>query len=174
MKPANETRTHYDTRSDTRYGSGENGVVADAICHALESRITHALALLVTILCILAFASALLGARAAGAEPTPGTSADSGTEIDGTAAAELFVARKCSLCHGIVAAGIEAKTKSDKLKGPDLSGYTHDDPKSLRAYLQDGAELDGKTHRRKSKIGEAELASLLVWLGSLEPGPAAD
>ena len=35
---------------------------------------------------------------------------------------EVFEAQKCNMCHAVPAVGIESKTSSDKLKGPDLGG----------------------------------------------------
>ena len=38
----------------------------------------------------------------------------------------VFEAQKCNLCHAVSSAGIEAKTKSEKLKGPDLVNLAKD------------------------------------------------
>lgn len=97
---------------------------------------------------------------------TPATLA----EGDGAKAQELFVeTHKCNMCHGVAAAGIEPKTKSEKMQGPDLSGYSPD--KSLAeiaGYVRKQAELDGKSHTKEFKGSDEELQAILDWLGSLE------
>ena len=81
--------------------------------------------------------------------------------VDGKA---VFEAEKCGLCHGIEAAGIQAKTTSDKLKGPDLSGYTPEEGFDVKAYLHKEVEKDGAAHRREFKGTDEELQALLRWL----------
>ena len=76
----------------------------------------------------------------------------------------VFEAEKCGLCHGIQAAGIEAKTKSDKLKGPDLSGYEAEQGFDIKAFLHKQVEKDGAAHRREFKGSDEELQALLDWL----------
>ena len=76
---------------------------------------------------------------------------------------------KCNVCHDVKSAEIEATTKSEKMKGPDLSGYSTD--KSLAevaAYVRKEAEIDGKTHKKPFKGTDEELQTILDWLGSLE------
>jgi hypothetical protein len=53
---------------------------------------------------------ALLYATPSAGAPTP-TTTDKVT-FDGK---EIFLAQKCDLCHTVSSAGIEAKTKSDKM-----------------------------------------------------------
>jgi len=88
-------------------------------------------------------------------------------ELDGK---ELFVeTHKCNLCHGVLSANIAAKTKSDKMKGPDLSGYSTDAKFSaFAAYVRKEAELDGKSHKKPFKGTDEELQTILDWLGALE------
>ncbi len=108
----------------------------------------------VTVLCLALFA--LPAAPAAGEE--------------GSDAQKLFAeTHKCSMCHGVAAAGIEAKTKSEKMKGPDLSGYTSDKELSeIADYVRKQTELDGKSHKKEFKGSDEELQAILDWLGSLE------
>ena len=40
---------------------------------------------------------------------------------DADAGQEIFLAQKCNTCHGVEAVGIEAKVKSEKMMGPDLT-----------------------------------------------------
>ena len=95
----------------------------------------------------------------------PATFADE--EVDAEA---LFVeTHKCNMCHGVAAEGIEAKTKSDKMKGPDLSGYTSDkELAEIAAYARKEADIDGKQHKKGFKGTDEELQTILDWLGSLE------
>lgn len=81
--------------------------------------------------------------------------------LDGKA---VFEAEKCGLCHGVQAAGIEAKTKSDKLKGPDLSGYEAEEGFDAAGFLRKSVEKDGAAHRREFKGTDEELQALLGWL----------
>lgn len=82
---------------------------------------------------------------------------------------EVFMAQKCNLCHAVEAAGIEAKVKSDKMKGPDLGGYEPDEETDLGAFLRKEKEMDGVEHRREFKGTDEELQALLDWLKGLEP-----
>lgn len=95
-----------------------------------------------------------LGASASFAEEAPGRA--------------VFEAHKCGLCHGVAAVDIEAKLKSEKMRGPDLSGYVHEDPAWVRAYLNQQETLDGEEHRREIDLSAEEVQKLLDWLGSLE------
>lgn len=111
--------------------------------------------------------TALLAAAAAVAilalAVPPATSA--GEEADAKA---LFVeTHKCNMCHGVAAAGIEAKTTSDKMKGPDLSGFKSDkDLAELAAFMR--KENEGEQHKKGFKGTDEELQAILDWLGSLE------
>ncbi len=75
-----------------------------------------------------------------------------------------FLAHKCNLCHGVEAAGIEAKAKSEKLLGPDLSGGSELEFDTVAAYLRQEAEVEGKEHKRPFKGSDEELQALLAWL----------
>ncbi|MEM9556903.1 MAG: c-type cytochrome [Acidobacteriota bacterium] len=79
----------------------------------------------------------------------------------------LFVAEKCNTCHGVAAVSIEAKIKSPRMAGPDLSGYTTDDPTTVIAYLRKEAELDGVMHKRETKASDEDLQTMLDWLAGL-------
>lgn len=99
---------------------------------------------------------------------SPGSSA--ADEDAGAKARELFVeTHKCQMCHGVAAVGIEAKTKSEKMKGIDLSGYKFDGEfETLAAYARKEADLEEKTHKKEFKGTDEELQTILDWLGSLE------
>ncbi len=72
---------------------------------------------------------------------------------------------RCNLCHSLSTQGIEAKTKSNKLKGPDLVGLA----KKYKAgwigrYLKKEADKEGKSHKKKFKGTDEELQTLVDWL----------
>ncbi len=77
-------------------------------------------------------------------------------------------AHKCSMCHAVPAAEIQAKTKSEKMKGGDLGGKIETDLDTLAAYVRKEGELDGKTHKKPFKGTDEELQAIVDWLGSLE------
>jgi mono/diheme cytochrome c family protein len=83
-------------------------------------------------------------------------------------APELFVTYKCSLCHAVNAAGIEAKVKSEKMKGPDLGGYVATDVDTLESFIRKEAPLNEAEHKRAYEGSREELDQLLKWLAGLE------
>ncbi|MDX1502121.1 MAG: hypothetical protein R3325_07145 [Thermoanaerobaculia bacterium] len=80
----------------------------------------------------------------------------------------LLLELKCNMCHSVPAAGIEAKTKSEKMKGPDLGGPVEADAETVAAYLRKEAELNGATHKKQVEISTEDAQTILDWLGSLE------
>lgn len=110
------------------------------------------LSLLLAVVLAVPFALAAgLGAKAAEAQPRT---------LDGKA---IFMAQKCNMCHGVPAAGIEATTKSEKVKGPDLDALEHDADLLVR-YLRKQAEIDGEQHVRAFTGTDEELGALVAWL----------
>lgn len=87
---------------------------------------------------------------------------------DGLDGKEIFLGQKCNLCHGVEAAGIEATTKSDKLKGPDLSAVTerHED-EWIAEYLRKEETLDGEEHKKPFTGSDEELGAMIQWLHSV-------
>ncbi len=81
-----------------------------------------------------------------------------------------FMAHKCNLCHAVPAAGIEAKTQSDKMKGKDLGGEVEGEFADIAAYLRKEAERDGEEHKKPFKGTDEELQAILEWLGGM-PAP---
>jgi hypothetical protein len=102
---------------------------------------------------------ALLYATPSAGAPTPNT-ADQVT-LDGK---EIFLAQKCDLCHTVSSAGIEAKTKSDKMKGPDLTTAEKRDPKLLADFMRKTAQIDDQDHKKEFKGSDEELGALLSWI----------
>ncbi len=88
-------------------------------------------------------------------------------EDTGDAKALFVETHKCNMCHGVAAEGIEAKTKSEKMKGEDLSGYKSDkELADLAAFMR--KESEGDQHKKGFKGTDEELQTILDWLGSLE------
>ncbi len=82
---------------------------------------------------------------------------------------EVFMGEKCNMCHGVAAADIEAKTSSEKMLGPDLSGYQASvDFATLAAYLRKEGELESGKHKGNFKGTDEELKAMVDWLASLE------
>ena len=83
-------------------------------------------------------------------------------EGDGKA---VFEAQKCNLCHSVSSAGIEATTKSEKLKGPDLTGVgDRHDAEWIAKYLKKEVDMDGKKHTKPFSGSDEELKALVDWL----------
>lgn len=112
----------------------------------------------------LAFTTALVAIVLAATLITP--PAMTAEEMDGKT---LFTdTHKCNMYHGVPAAKIEAKTKSEKMMGPDLGGEIDVDFKTMAAYVRKAGELDGKSHKKEFKGTDEELQAIVDWLGSLE------
>jgi len=124
-------------------------------------RIALMLTLLAAPLALAALSAAAAGGPAfAPAGPAPAAAADAG--LDGK---KIFLDAQCNLCHSVETAGIEAKTKSDKLRGPELSGVTAKrEAKTLVSYLRQDATIDGKKHKKGFRGSDEELGALLGWL----------
>lgn len=87
-------------------------------------------------------------------------------DMDGKA---LFTdAHKCNMCHAVPIAEIESKTKSEKMKGPELGGKVEAEFDKIAAYMRKAGELDGETHSKEFKGTDEELQAIIDWLGSLE------
>ena len=87
-------------------------------------------------------------------------------DADGKAA---FLAAKCEMCHAVPAAGIEAKAKIEKMKGPDLSADSvAGDADQLAAFLRREVDVDGTKHKKAFKGTDEELATIVAWLSTLK------
>ena len=80
---------------------------------------------------------------------------------------ELFLAQKCNLCHAVPPADIEAKTRSDKLRGSDLGLEPLPPFEEVAAYLRGETEIDGEKHKKKVTADDAELKKIVDWLNEL-------
>ena len=92
----------------------------------------------------------------------------SGQEPEPPEGETLFMEHKCNACHGVPAAGIEAKTKSEKLRGSDLGGSLDGELAELGAFLRKEAEREGVAHKKKYTGSDEELQAIVDWLASLE------
>ena len=92
----------------------------------------------------------------------PVASAEGAKALDGKA---IFLAQKCNFCHTVSSAGIEATTKSDKMKGPDLAGLaSKQDAKVLHDFLRKTGTIDGKKHGKQFTGSDEELGAVIAWL----------
>jgi cytochrome c551/c552 len=71
----------------------------------------------------------------------------------------LFLAQKCDMCHSVPTAGITAKTKSEKVKGPDIVNLKSDAGTLTKLLMGQGA----KKHKAAS-VPEADMKTLVSWL----------
>lgn len=102
---------------------------------------------------ILTFAFLAIGAICVAASAASG---------DGKA---VFEAQKCNTCHSVSSAGIQAKTTSEKMKGPDLTGVGERHPREwIVQYVRKEADKDGKKHATAFKGSDEELQALVDWL----------
>jgi mono/diheme cytochrome c family protein len=96
--------------------------------------------------------------------PTTVYAADSG----GAPGKDVFLAQKCNMCHSVSSAGIEAKVKSEKMRGPDLDGCCKDkDAAWITQFLKKEVDLDGAKHKGTFKGTDEELKALVAWIKSL-------
>lgn len=76
---------------------------------------------------------------------------------------QIFMDQKCNLCHAVSTAGIEAKTKSEKMKGPDLVGLDAD-ADTLVKFITGETEMNGAKHKKKATGSDAEVKALVDWI----------
>lgn len=107
---------------------------------------------------------ALLLAMTVASSPAPAMAGS----MDGKA---IFQAQKCNMCHSVSTAGIEAMTKSEKMKGPDLVGIAEQhDAAWVTQYLKKEVDLDGKKHFKKFTGSDEELKTLVDWILAQKKG----
>lgn len=102
-----------------------------------------------------------------------GTGVVSGEVAGEATGASLFEAAKCNLCHGVISAGIEAKTKSEKLLGPDLGGVTANlEAEWISQFVRKQVQKDEQDHKKEYKGTDEDLTAMIQWLGEQAPAPA--
>lgn len=85
-----------------------------------------------------------------------------GGELDGK---QIFEASRCGTCHSVPTAEIEATTKSEKMKGPDLVDLAEEhEAGTIVDYLRKDATIDDEEHRIAFKGSDEELGALVSWL----------
>ena len=81
---------------------------------------------------------------------------------------QVVLDQKCNMCHAVSTVGIEAKTKSEKMMGPDLVNLAdHEslgDAATLAKYIKQEAKIDGEEHKKGFKGTDEELQALVDWL----------
>jgi cytochrome c2 len=102
-------------------------------------------------LLVVLFSAPVITVAAADSAPRP---------LDGK---EIFLAQKCNMCHSVPPAGIEATTKSEKMKGPNLVDLERE-AAWLEGFLTKKVELNGQLHKKELKGSEQELDALVAWL----------
>ena len=86
--------------------------------------------------------------------------ATAGEAAEGQAVFEEY---KCNMCHGVPAVGIESKTQSEKMKGPDLLIGEWEN-ELLFKYIKQEAKVEDKEHKKGFKGSDEELQVLVDWL----------
>lgn len=95
-----------------------------------------------------------------------GGAAETPEVLDGK---QIFLAQKCNLCHGVSSAGITATTKSEKMKGPDLTGLAAKrDARLLNDFLRKKAAINEKKHSKEFTGSDEEIGALIAWLQKQE------
>jgi mono/diheme cytochrome c family protein len=80
---------------------------------------------------------------------------------------EIFLAQKCNTCHAVSNADIEATTKSEKMKGPDLTGVVEEKGVEWTTkFLHKEVDLNGKKHGKELKLSPEETKTLVDWLAT--------
>ena len=74
-----------------------------------------------------------------------------------------FEAAKCNMCHAVSTVGIEAKTKSAAMAGPDLVNVEME-ADAIIAYLKQETDLDGKKHKKKWTGSDEDAKAIVDWL----------
>jgi cytochrome c2 len=85
---------------------------------------------------------------------------------------EIFLAQKCNMCHSVSSAGIEATTKSEKMKGPDLTGIMEGkETDAVAKFITKETDKEGKKHPKEFKGTAEELNALIAWLIAQKTAP---
>ena len=81
---------------------------------------------------------------------------------------DLYQQAKCDRCHAVASEGIEATTKSARMKGPDLDGLGESRTAEwIVQYVKKEVNLDGKDHRSKYTGTDSDLETIAEWLVTL-------
>jgi mono/diheme cytochrome c family protein len=103
------------------------------------------------------------------AAASPVASRGSDMSSDAAHAKDLFLAQHCNTCHSIESQDITRKTKSEKMKGPDLSNIGNEKKAEwITGWLKKEEEIDGKHHKGRFKGTDAQMKELVNWLETLK------
>jgi cytochrome c2 len=83
---------------------------------------------------------------------------------------KLFVDQyKCNMCHSVSSAGIEAKAKSEKMRGPDLTGVVAEKGAEWATkFIKREVKLDDNEHKKQWKGSDDDLKTIVDWLATQE------
>ena len=77
----------------------------------------------------------------------------------------VFVELKCNKCHSVEALGIEARAKSEKMRGPDLSDVgSQRDAEWFAGFLKREIQIDEKDHKKEFDGSKKQLIAIVDWL----------
>ncbi|MFB3905961.1 MAG: cytochrome c [Acidobacteriota bacterium] len=81
---------------------------------------------------------------------------------------QIFLGQKCNMCHAVSSANIQATTKSEAMKGPDLTGrLASKDATVIADELRKKKNMpNGKPHPKAFTGTDEELGALIAWLQS--------
>lgn len=102
------------------------------------------------------------------AEPPPPAPAPLPVAEVAAAGKQVFLDQRCSTCHSVSTAGIEAKMTSGPTAGSDLAGVgERRDRAAIEAIVrQERTVGDGKKHPKGFTGSQEELEALLDWLAA--------
>ena len=141
-------------------------------------RTAFIIVLAVSVLCVLTFGPALAAETKEDAKAEVKVEAKAEAKVEAVPAGQtVFVENKCQMCHTVYSAGIgeppaeeEKKDAEEDAGPPDLSltgaGRTAE---WMGLFLLKKATLNEKTHMKRFKGSDEELAPLVDWLMTLKP-----
>jgi mono/diheme cytochrome c family protein len=92
-------------------------------------------------------------------------SATAEEEAAPSAGQQEYIDQKCNMCHAVSTVGIEAKTKSEKMLGPDLVNLADSyEAEWMVKYVKKEVGKEGESHSKPFKGSDEELQALVDWL----------
>jgi mono/diheme cytochrome c family protein len=108
-----------------------------------------------------------LEAEIAEAEPVPAAPAPLPTTEVEAAGKQVFLDQRCSACHSVSTAGIEATVASGPTAGGDLAGVgERRDRATIAAILRQEETVGDKKHPKRFAGSQEDLDALIDWLSS--------
>jgi mono/diheme cytochrome c family protein len=123
---------------------------------------------LIALLAILALPALLAAALPSPAAAAPAAATTAGA--DTSAGLKAFTDLKCQMCHSIDSKKVARTTKSEKMKGPDLStvGSTHNAEWFTEFLRGEVGNDSGKKHEKAWKGTDDQLKQVSAYLASLK------